>query len=150
MKALEEIRKDPRVLVQTRVMDGGVDAGVGCLLHALQHSAPVGGVLRFFVRRHGALACGLQRLLHAAFALASAPFVIWSNGGGWDHVSVSYPKRCPTWEEMCKIKEVFFLPDECCVEFHPAAEDYVNVHQYCLHIWRPQNVAIPKPPKIYV
>lgn len=114
MKALEEIRKDPRVLVQTKGMDGG---------------------------------CGW---VNVGKGLASAPFVIWSNGGGWDHVSVSYPKRCTTWEEMCKIKEVFFLPDECCVEFHPAAEDYVNFHQYCLHIWRPQNVAIPKPPKIYV
>ena len=24
--------------------------------------------------------------------------------------------------------------------------DHVNVHNYCLHLWRPQNVDIPKPP----
>ena len=82
--------------------------------------------------------------------LGSAPFVVWSNGGGWDHVSVSYRNRCPSWDEMCKIKAVFFLPEECCIEYHPAEADYVNVYQYCLHIWRPQNAEIPKPPKIFV
>jgi len=82
--------------------------------------------------------------------LANAPYVIWSNGGGWDHVSVSYTRRCPTWDEMCKIKEIFFLPDECCIEYHPAETDYVNVHPYCLHIWRPQGQDVPKPPKIFV
>ena len=29
-------------------------------------------------------------------------------------------------------------------------EDYVNVHPYCLHIWRPQHQDLPKPPKIFV
>lgn len=28
---------------------------------------------------------------------------------GWDHVSVSLPNRCPTWEEMCKVKDLFFI-----------------------------------------
>lgn len=28
--------------------------------------------------------------------------VVWSFGGGWEHVSVSLRKRTPTWEEMCK------------------------------------------------
>ena len=59
-------------------------------------------------------------------------------------------KTGPTWEEMCKIKGIFFGPDECCVEYHPAEKDYVNVHPYCLHIWRPQNAEIPKPPTIFV
>ena len=73
-----------------------------------------------------------------------------SNGGGWDHVSVSHCSRCPTWNEMCQIKDIFFEKDECCVEYHPAEKDYVNIHPYCLHIWKPQNVELPKPPKIFV
>lgn len=73
-----------------------------------------------------------------------------SFGGGWDHVSVSLQKRCPTWEEMCIIKDIFFRENECCVEYHPAKMDYVNLHPYCLHIWKPQGVDIPKPPKIFV
>lgn len=72
--------------------------------------------------------------------------VVWSNGGGWDHVSVSWPNRCPSWEEMCRVKDIFFLPEETCIEYHPAASEYVNQHPYCLHIWKPQNEVIPKPP----
>lgn len=82
--------------------------------------------------------------------VADSAVVVWSFGGGWDHVSVSYSNRCPTWDEMCKVKDMFFGPDECCIEYHPAEKDYVNVHPYCLHIWRPQGNEIPKPPKIFV
>src|SRR5262245_54586743 len=28
----------------------------------------------------------------------------------WDHVSVSLSHRCPTWDEMCWVKDLFFLP----------------------------------------
>ena len=75
---------------------------------------------------------------------------IYSNGGGWDHVSVSLSNRCPTWDEMCAVKDVFFREDECCIEYHPKKEDYVNRHPYCLHIWKPQNAKIPTPPTIFV
>lgn len=83
-------------------------------------------------------------------SLAMAPFVVWSIGGGWDHVSVSFSNRCPTWEEMCRVKDAFFREDECCVEYHPKKSDYVNNMPYCLHIWRPQNADLPTPPKIFV
>lgn len=83
-------------------------------------------------------------------SFADSATVVWSWGGGWDHVSISYPNRCPTWEEMCKAKDVFFREDECCIEYHPARENYVNFHPYCLHIWKPQNMEIPVPPICYV
>lgn len=80
--------------------------------------------------------------------------VIASNGGGWDHVSVSpcnqKRKTCPTWEEMCQIKDMFFEPDECVVQYHPAKADYVNRHEYCLHLWRPIEKELVTPPKEYV
>ena len=72
--------------------------------------------------------------------------VIFSRGCGWDHVSVSFNNRCPTWEEMCEIKSMFFHPDEVVVQYHPAESDYVNNHPYCLHLWRPQEQAMPTPP----
>ena len=83
------------------------------------------------------------------------PFlVIASNGGGWEHVSVTpcnqKRKSCPTWEEMCQIKAMFFEPEECVVEYHPAASDYVNNHEYCLHLWRPIGQTLITPPKEYV
>lgn len=68
-----------------------------------------------------------------------AAAVIWSNGDGWDHVSVSWSDHCPTWEEMCRVKEMFFLPEEAAIEYHPAKSEYVNLHPYCLHLWRPKN-----------
>ena len=76
--------------------------------------------------------------------------VVYSNGGGWDHVSVSLRGRCPTWDEMCQIKDVFFNEDECCIEYHPAKKDYVNIHPYCLHIWKPQGQTFPTPPRMFV
>jgi hypothetical protein len=70
-------------------------------------------------------------------------------GNRWDHVSVSLPDRCPTWEEMCFIKELFFFPNEPAMQLHPVAE-YINNHPYCLHLWRPLDQKIPLPPSILV
>ena len=65
-------------------------------------------------------------------------FIIVSDGGGWDHVSVHAEGRCPTWEEMCRVKELFFKDDETVMQIHPAKADYINHHPYTLHLWRPQ------------
>ncbi len=73
-------------------------------------------------------------------------FVVFSTGGGWDHVSVSWPNRCPTWEEMCEVKKTFFHPEEVCVEYHPPESEYVNNHPFCLHLWRYQQPGMPMPP----
>lgn len=76
--------------------------------------------------------------------------VIVSDGMGWDHVSVSLPKRTPTWEEMCYVKDLFFDPDETVVQFHPSVEHYVNLHPNCLHLWRNQIEIQELPPIICV
>lgn len=66
--------------------------------------------------------------------------VIWSYGGGWDHVSVSPFKRriIPSWEDMSKLKEIFFRDDEAVIQIHPAKSEYVNNMPNCLHLWRYQ------------
>jgi hypothetical protein len=74
----------------------------------------------------------------------------WSFGGGWDHVSISNDRRCPTWEEMCFSKDIFWPDTEACMQYHPAKQDYVNCHPFCLHIWRPQKLKFPKPPSVFV
>ncbi len=68
-------------------------------------------------------------------------------GNPWQHVSVSTPTRCPTWREMCWVKDQFFDPEEWVVQFHPAKSDYVNDHEYTLHLWRPLGIQFPIPPK---
>lgn len=76
--------------------------------------------------------------------------VVASNGGGWDHVSVSHRKRVPNWYEMEQIKAMFFQDDETCMQLHVPATDHINNHPNVLHLWRPHEVAIPRPPSIMV
>lgn len=72
--------------------------------------------------------------------------VIASNGLGWDHVSVSHKKRCPTWHEMCRIKDMFFDAEDTVIQIHPPKSVYVNDHPRCLHLWRKQDAEIELPP----
>ena len=74
--------------------------------------------------------------------------VIWSFGGRWEHVSVA-PYRTyvtPSWDDMCKLKEMFFKDEECVLQYHPPKSDYINIMQNCLHLWRPTREAVPMPP----
>jgi hypothetical protein len=73
--------------------------------------------------------------------------VIASNGKGWDHVSVSLPYRCPLYDEMKAIKGIFFRDDEWAMELHAPPSKHISCHPYCLHLWRPQDAAIPIPPE---
>lgn len=79
-------------------------------------------------------------------------FVIASDGMGWEHISVSIKNvdRCPKWSEMCEIKSMFFEDDEVVMQLHPKRSEYVNNHNYCLHLWKPINQEIPTPPSILV
>ena len=74
-------------------------------------------------------------------------FIIASDGKGWEHVSVSVcgEKRCPTWEEMCRVKESFWDAGDCVMQLHPPQSEYVNDHPFCLHLWRPVHGKIPQP-----
>lgn len=76
--------------------------------------------------------------------------VVASDGLGWEHVSVSRRDRCPTWDEMCQVKALFWDEEDCVVQYHPPRADYVNNHPNCLHLWRPINVEIPRPIKVLV
>lgn len=64
----------------------------------------------------------------------------------WEHVSVSVADRCPTWEEMCDVKELFWAPEETVMQFHPKRSKYVNKHPYCLHLWKPVGDDVRLPP----
>jgi len=81
-------------------------------------------------------------LLVIASSGVDAPF--------WDHVSVSGEKRCPNWPEMEHVKRLFFKDDETAMQLHVPVTDHISVHPYCLHIWRPVRVEIPRPPAILV
>lgn len=76
--------------------------------------------------------------------------VIASDRMGWEHVSVSFHMRTPTWDEMCEIKDLFWAEDEWVAQFHPAKDEYVNNHPHCLHLWKPIGQDMPKPLKAMV
>lgn len=71
--------------------------------------------------------------------------VVASWGLRWEHVSVSHPTRCPTWDQMHAMKQRFFHDHEAVMQIHPPERDYVNLHPFCLHLWRPQHKRIPLP-----
>jgi len=77
-------------------------------------------------------------------------FFVFSWGQGWEHLSVSQRNKTPSWDIMCRIKNVFWGEDEVCVEYHPKKEDYVNLHPHCLHIWKEVGKEFPTPPSILV
>ena len=84
-----------------------------------------------------------------------ALLTIASAEDGWDHVSVSIRgsgKRVPpTWREMCAVKDSFWGPEDLVMQIHPLASEYVNEHEGCLHLWRPNDGReIPKPPSFMV
>lgn len=80
--------------------------------------------------------------------------IIASNGEGWEHVSVHIQtmggNRTPTWDDMCRVKALFWDENNCVIQYYPAKENYVNCHPNVLHLWRPINQVIPTPPKILV
>ena len=76
--------------------------------------------------------------------------VIADNGvtdPAWEHISVSTDHRCLTWDEMCMIKDMFFDPSERVVQYHPPKDEYVDIHPFCLHLWRWTLAPFPAPPK---
>jgi len=75
---------------------------------------------------------------HNAHFIRKGMTVRTSDGGGWDHVSVSFKTRCPTWDEMCMVKRWCFEEEEAVMQIHPPKSDYRNEHPFCLHLWRPQ------------
>ncbi len=77
-------------------------------------------------------------------------FIIASDGEGWEHVSVSFKDRNPTWTEMCRIKDLFWEEDEVVLQYHPAKSEYVNRHPHCLHLWKPLTSEVPTPPRMLV
>lgn len=89
-----------------------------------------------------------------------APSGIWLNcvvssgdpevGIKWEHVSVSTPTRCPTWDEMDWIKRLFWNDEEIVQQFHVNDSRKTNQHPYCLHLWKPIGKDVELPPRICV
>jgi hypothetical protein len=81
--------------------------------------------------------------------------VICSDGRGWaeeglpglpwEHVSVSHRKRSPSWNEMCVVKNLFWHEEETVMQIHPPQSQWINNHEFCLHLWKPSHEIILPP-----
>jgi hypothetical protein len=76
--------------------------------------------------------------------------VLVSDGGGWDHVSVSTETRIPTFTELSFIKDLFWEEQETVIHYFPKKSEYVNYHPYVLHLWKKQGHEHKLPPSIFV
>lgn len=64
---------------------------------------------------------------------------------GWEHVSFSpYNGKMPTWDDMCKLKELFWKDEEEVIQIHPKKSEYVNMMENCLHLWRNKTMELPQ------
>lgn len=80
---------------------------------------------------------------------------IASDGMEWEHVSVHVElntgkTRMPAWDEMCRVKEVFWDPEDTVMQLHPPKSQWINNHRTTLHLWRPLKAEMPLPPGITV
>jgi hypothetical protein len=57
-----------------------------------------------------------------------------SDESWWVHVSFSRKAWTPSHEDACIVKRDF-LGDRYAYAVHPPRENYVNIHNHCLHLW---------------
>lgn len=51
------------------------------------------------------------------------------------HVSASHYDVIPSWPELKEVKRVFIGPEREAFHFIPKDSEFVNVHNYCMHLW---------------
>ena len=65
--------------------------------------------------------------------------VLVSIDNGLWHLSISHPKRLPTYEEL-KEARYKFMPDNIyAAMIFPPQKEFVNAMPYCLHLWQLEN-----------
>lgn len=87
-------------------------------------------------------------------------YMVCSDGMKWEHVSVSLLlkkngefkpiRKVPSWEQMCEAKYRCWDKEDVVVQYHPAESEYVNCHEFVLHLWRPIGIILPTPDPIMV
>lgn len=81
---------------------------------------------------------GAAAVCVARFGRVKALLSIDEVAGGrqWYHVSVSAPgPSIPTWEELCRARELLFQPDVVVVQVFPPVDEWFSLHDV-LHLWQ--------------
>jgi len=100
---------------------------------------------------YGGFGSGGEGAFHIPSPVDGKPIlVIASTAGGWDHLSISRQNRMPNQRELDHVYRMFFKPGETAMQLFVPKSEHVNIHENCLHLWRPQEEGIPKPPRGFV
>lgn len=85
-------------------------------------------------------------LMDSPFDQVVSLFVLSGRLQGWEYCQVTAPERCPTWDEMKAVKDLFWDAEDCCLQLHPPQSRYINKSVFSLWVWRPTDSEIPQPP----
>lgn len=81
------------------------------------------------------------RLQRAFFSVDGGLCVIASvdtiDGMDWLHVSASRRSRCPSYEDLARMKRDFIGEDLPAYQVFPKASEHRSLHPYALHLWAP-------------
>lgn len=70
---------------------------------------------------------------HRIFMAGQLRLIVSLEPIGW-HLSISHPRRYPTWDEIADAR-YRFIPDEVTMAMLlPPRGEYVNVHETCMHL----------------
>lgn len=67
--------------------------------------------------------------------------------GRWLHLSVSRRSRLPSWDDLKACRNIFFGPEVEVIQVLAPESEWVNVHNWCLHLWQRLPDLTPDPGK---
>lgn len=60
------------------------------------------------------------------------------------HLSLAHPERYPTWDEIADVRYKLIPDDVTMALLLPPPDEYLNVHEFCLHCWEIDDIRDPK------
>jgi hypothetical protein len=68
------------------------------------------------------------------FKMGECSILVSKDAERW-HLSISHPRRYPTWDEILKARTELIPDSAYMVMCLPPKEHYVNLHHNCFHFW---------------
>lgn len=68
-----------------------------------------------------------------------------SDASGWEHVAISRTDRVVSYGELRQIKDMFWSPEDCVLQFFPPQGAFIYDDRTQLHLWRPAGADLPVP-----
>jgi len=70
-----------------------------------------------------------NRAAPAGIWLPPAETMLW-------HLSIAHQHRYPTWDEIADVRYELVPDDVTMALLLPPPDEYVNLHDFCMHLWQ--------------